>query len=241
MTQHNIWAVVPAAGIGARMQSEVPKQYLPLAGKTVIEVSVEKLLACEAISGVVVALSAADAWWQKTALANHPRITLCLGGKERSDSVLNALQHIDISASADAVTWVLVHDAARPCVSLQKIQTLIDFATTEQCGAILAAPVADTLKRVNHGNSVQSTQDRSNLWQAHTPQLFPLKKLKTALEFCRAKNLVVTDEASAIEHVGGSVKVISDRRDNIKITLPEDLELANLVVQNQLYFSENQE
>ncbi|WP_052692019.1 2-C-methyl-D-erythritol 4-phosphate cytidylyltransferase [Teredinibacter purpureus] len=228
-----IWAVVPAAGIGQRMEGAVPKQYLPLAGKTVLETTLEKLLELELLAGVVVAINARDTHWQKTSLVNHPKVFICLGGKERSDSVLNALNFVQSLGDGAEEAWVLVHDAARPCVTLDNIRTLIDLAFTEKCGAILASAVSDTLKRVHRNNIIAATEDRSTLWQAHTPQFFPLQKLRSALEYCREKDLPVTDEASAIEQVGGKVLVLADRRDNIKVTMPEDLAWAEFILDNQ--------
>lgn len=215
------------------MGAEIPKQYLPLAGRTVLEVTLEKLLDMDQLEGVVVAIGATDIHWQKTSLVNHPKVFICLGGRERSDSVLNALKFVADYATDVRDTWVMVHDAARPCVSVEKIETLMDLCLTENCGAILAAPVADTLKRVTHGNQVIATEDRSKLWQAHTPQMFRLDKLQAALEFCTERRLPVTDEASAVEQVGGRVLIASDRRDNIKVTMPEDLAWAEFILANQ--------
>ena len=215
------------------MGAERPKQYLPLGGETVLEITLQKLLALDRLEGIVVALNKADTYWQQTTLVNHPKVYTCFGGEARSDSVLNALKFIQEYAGQASEAWVLVHDAARPCVTLEKITTLIDLALAEKCGAILASPVSDTLKRVNHSNVVAETEDRSRLWQAHTPQLFTLTKLKSALEYCTEKQLPVTDESSAIETVGGRVRILADRRDNIKVTLPEDLGWAEFILKNQ--------
>lgn len=235
MSENNnnaLWAIVPAAGIGERMGAGIPKQYLPLAGKTVLEITLEKLLQLDQLAGLVVAINANDDYWQTTSLANHPKVYRCLGGAERSDSVLNAINCVSEHVQPDSEVWVLVHDAARPCVSLEKIEALIELARTEQCGAILAAPVADTLKRVNRDHTICCTEDRSTLWLAHTPQLFPLKTLRDALTYCAQQNFPVTDEASAIEHRGGEVLILSDRRDNIKVTMPEDLAWAEYILGN---------
>lgn len=223
---------MPAAGTGLRMGSEIPKQYLPLAGKTVLEITLEKLLEIDQLAGVVVAINDSDIHWQKTSLVNHPKVYSCVGGRERSDSVLNAIEFVSEYVDCESEAWVLVHDAARPCVSLNKVEALIKLAHTEQCGAILAAPVADTLKRVNRDNTISATEDRSKLWCAHTPQLFPLNKLRDALSYCAQQKLSITDEASAIEWVGEKVLILSDRRDNIKVTLPEDLAWAEFILGN---------
>jgi len=230
---HTFWAVVVAAGIGRRMEEAKPKQYLPLLGRTVLDVTLEKLLTLKNLAGVVVALHAEDSDWQNSLLFNHPKIVICLGGKERSDSVSNALALVKEYSEEGRNTWVLVHDAARPCVTREKIEALCDLVVSENCGAILAAPVADTLKRVVHGNLIASTEDRTQLWQAHTPQVFLLEKLQSALHYCSMNGLSVTDEASAIEHAGGRVLIMADRRDNIKITMPEDLAWAEFILKNQ--------
>ncbi|MFT5082428.1 MAG: 2-C-methyl-D-erythritol 4-phosphate cytidylyltransferase [Lentisphaeria bacterium] len=222
------------------MASERPKQYLPLLNQTLIEVTVKKLLACAYIEGVIVALSDRDTYWQHTTLAHHHKIFTVIGGCDRSDSVYKALcfckEKLATSPSSCAQkVWALVHDAARPCVSLKKIDELANLAVIEgdrkmYCGAILATPVSDTIKRVGDKQTILATEDRSQLWSAHTPQLFPLSRLIEALSECQEKNIVVTDEASAIEATGGKVRVVMDRQDNIKVTVPEDLALAEYLL-----------
>ncbi len=228
-----IWAIVPAAGIGSRMQSEKPKQYLPLLDQTLIEVTLKKILQLEALEGIVLPLHADDTFWSATSLYKHPKIHCIDGGTERCDSVLAGLKYCQLQAN-NLDAWVLVHDAARPCVTLEKIERLITAASTERdCdGAILAVPCADTVKRVN-GHSITHTEDRSQLWLAHTPQLFPLSTLLSALEKALTTGKPITDEASAIEASGGKVKVVQDRRDNIKVTVPEDLLWAETVLKQQ--------
>lgn len=237
-TSPKIWAVIPAAGVGSRMQAERPKQYLPLLGRTLIDITLQKILQLSEIEGVVVVLHPNDAFWDRTSLASHPKIHRVAGGQHRSDSVLNGLQYCK-KMSTDSLqdTWALVHDAARPCVSVEKMQQLIHHAflrsqSGETDGAILAVPVADTVKRVND-KLIVNTEDRSELWLAHTPQFFPMNRLRTALEKCEVTGTPVTDEASAIEATGGKVDVVSDRRDNIKITLPEDLLWAETILKHQ--------
>ncbi len=221
------------------MQAERPKQYLPLLGRTLIDITLQKILQLPEIAGIVVVLHPNDAFWDRTSLASHPKIHRVAGGPHRSDSVLNGLQYCKkLSTDALQDTWALVHDAARPCVSVEKIQALIRHAVhraqnNEADGAILAVPVADTVKRVSEKNVIANTEDRTELWLAHTPQLFPMNRLRTALEKCEASGTPVTDEASAIEATGGKVDVVSDRRDNIKITLPEDLLWAETILKHQ--------
>ncbi|MFL0805595.1 MAG: 2-C-methyl-D-erythritol 4-phosphate cytidylyltransferase [Agarilytica sp.] len=228
-----IWAIVPAAGIGSRMQSETPKQYLPLLDQTLIEVTLKKLLQLDVIEGIVLPLHAEDIFWPTTSLYNHPQIHCVDGGAERSDSVLAGLKFCQSQPMCENA-WVLVHDAARPCVTIEKIEHLISIASTatDYDGAILAVPCADTVKRVE-GHSISYTEDRSQLWLAHTPQFFPLPTLLSALEQALTEGKPITDEASAIEASGGKVNVVQDRRDNIKVTVPEDLLWAETLLKLQ--------
>jgi len=233
----DIWAVIPAAGVGSRMQAELPKQYLPLACSTVLDVTLSKILSVPGLTGIVVALSEHDSWWKSSQYASHPAVFTCNGGRERSDSVLNALVRIPSLRTfpADYQPWVLVHDAARPCVTQEKIVELVNECKKRACGGILAAPASDTLKHVGAENEIQETIDRSKIWHAHTPQFFQYAELRSALEQCMANHKPVTDEASAVEQVNGKVIVVADRRDNIKITRPEDLSWAEFILQQQNY------
>jgi len=233
VSKASIWAVVPAASIGIEAGEKIPKQYYPLAGKSVLDVTLEKLLRLASLEGIVVAISAADIYWQKTSLVNHPRVFICLGAATRAETVANALKFVAEYAQHQADSWVLVHDALRPCVSLAKIEALVDLSLSENCAAILATPVDDCLKRVSHGNLVSRGEDASKLWRANTPQFFRLAKLRAALEYCRERGISVLDEASAVEHVGGRVQVLSDRRDNIRIRSREDLPWAEFLLEAQ--------
>jgi 2-C-methyl-D-erythritol 4-phosphate cytidylyltransferase len=231
-----VWVVIPAAGRGARMGGDCPKQYLPLAGKTILQVTLEKMQALPQLAGVVLALSPADTHWAKTDFPEG--VDRIDGGKERADSVLNALNYLYEQGIADD-HWVLVHDAARPCVQLEAIARLreqVERATNAgtAVGGILAKPVADTLKSVT-GDSILATVDRSQLWQAHTPQMFRLAELRQALSDALEQCLPITDEASAMELKGIKPLVVEDRRDNIKVTHPEDLPLAEMILRQQLH------
>lgn len=227
-----VWIVIPAAGLGARMASEIPKQYLLLADKTILQVTLEKMLALPELAGVIVAINPNDNYWPTQGFAANTAVHTIKGGVERSDSVLNALNYLRaMNVSPDH--WVLVHDAARPCVRLSSIARLRQ--QVEQSGAvggILAKPVADTLKRVT-GERIQTTLDRNQLWQAQTPQMFRLGALRQALQNALQKGLIITDEASAMEQQDGQPLVVEDQRDNIKVTHPEDLPLAEMILQQQ--------
>ncbi|KGT93352.1 2-C-methyl-D-erythritol 4-phosphate cytidylyltransferase [Erwinia typographi] len=217
----DVIAVVPAAGIGSRMQSECPKQYLSVDGKTLLEHALNSLLAHPAVSRIIVAISPDDPFFSTLPIASDARITVVNGGKERADSVLAGLQ------AACSAHWVLVHDAARPCLHLDDLTRLLAITATSRVGGILATPVRDTMKRAEAGRqAVAHTVDREALWHALTPQLFPLELLRTCLERALREGATITDEASALEYCGYHPELVMGRSDNIKVTRPEDLALA---------------
>ncbi len=218
------WAVIPAAGAGRRMRSQIPKQYLMLAGKALIEHSIRPLLQHESIVSVVVALAAGDSRWPDLACASDGRLVTVPGGAERSDSVLAALDHL--AAEAHDQDWVLVHDAARPCLTRGDLDALFAQLRDSAVGGLLGAPVRDTMKRSDERGTVRQTVPREGLWHAYTPQMFRFGLLYTALRQARQRGLQVTDEASAVELAGASPLMVRGRADNIKVTSPEDLALA---------------
>lgn len=223
------WAVVPAAGVGKRMNADRPKQYLDLAGQTVIEHTLLRLLHANIFAAVAVAISEEDPYWSELKVASHEKIIRAKGGKERADSVLSGLHAIRDQAADD--DWVLVHDAARPCITSEDIHHLINSLVNDDVGGILALPSADTLKNVL-GNNIVGTLDRSHIWRALTPQMFRYGSLKSALELA-VGNPAITDEASALELQGLQPKIVEGRPDNIKITRPEDLALAHFFMEQQ--------
>ena len=226
------WAVVPAAGAGKRMGSELPKQYLPLGDRTVLEQTLDSLLGCPRLSGLVLALSPDDEHWSaiepRYATATLQRVD---GGAERCHSVLNSLDHL--ATQTDASDWVLVHDAARPCVRIEDIEQLIATLETGGQGGLLGVPVADTMKRVDDQLAITATVDRDRLWHAYTPQMFRLGELRTALREAIESGKAVTDEANAMELAGFKPRMVQGSRDNIKITLPADLALATFYLQTR--------
>lgn len=223
------FAVVPAAGVGKRMQADRPKQYLPLQNQTVIEHTLTRLLQADVFTTIAVAISVEDPFWSELKLSKHSQILTAPGGKERADSVLSALKSLENQASVD--DWVLVHDAARPCITAGDIHKLIETLKNDATGGILALPSHDTLKQVD-GFNIQRTLDRRTVWRALTPQMFRYGVLKQALEQT-AGNLAITDEASALELTGLPAKIVEGRPDNIKITQPEDLLLAQFYLEQQ--------
>ena len=224
------WAVVPAAGAGKRMGSELPKQYLPLGDRTVLEQTLDTLLDCPRLSGLVLALSPDDEHWStiesRYATAPLQRVD---GGAERCHSVLNSLDLL--ATQTDARDWVLVHDAARPCVRIEDIEHLITTLETGEEGGLLGVPVADTMKRVDDQQAITATVDRDGLWHAYTPQMFRLGQLRSALSEAIEAGNTVTDEANAMELAGFKPRMVQGSRDNIKITLPADLALAAFYLQ----------
>lgn len=226
------WAVIPAAGIGSRMGSAQPKQYLTLRGKTILEHSITRLVEHPLIAGVMVALSPEDTLWPTLKL-NHvakPIYTIH-GGAERADSVLNALTAL--SKYAAAQDWVLVHDAARPCLRGTDIDHLIQQLAEHPVGGLLGLPVADTMKRTNAQGEIIATVPRENLWRALTPQMFRFAILREALQQADRSSLHITDDASAMEAAGYTPVMVEGHPDNIKITRPEDITLAQMYLEQQ--------
>ncbi|MAR91101.1 MAG: 2-C-methyl-D-erythritol 4-phosphate cytidylyltransferase [Pseudomonadales bacterium] len=227
-----LWCVVPAAGVGKRFGSAVPKQYLQVNGARVVEHTLNRLLQLSEIEQVVVAISNEDQQFRQLPVASHQRVTTVVGGDERCHSVLNGLRLL--SGVGEEQDWVLVHDVARPCVRPEDIRKLVQqVQQLDAVGGILANPVRDTMKRANPINQIVETVDRRQLWHALTPQLFRLGALRQALETALEAGVVVTDEASAMEHGGHQPLLVEGHCDNIKITHPQDLHLASLYLQQQ--------
>jgi 2-C-methyl-D-erythritol 4-phosphate cytidylyltransferase len=227
----NLWAVLPAAGVGRRMGSRVPKQYMDLAGRAVIDHALDLFVVDTRIQGIVVALDPADGYWGSTAYADHPKVTRADGGAERCHSVLNALDAL--GARARAEDWVLVHDAARPCLRPADLDLLIETLLDDEVGGLLGIPVRDTMKRAEAMDRVGATVDRAALWHAFTPQMFRLGRLHAALSDALAADHMVTDDASAMERAGQAPRLVEGHADNIKITRAEDLPLARFYLQQQ--------
>lgn len=224
------WVIVPAAGSGSRMGLRYPKQYLSLQGKPVIQQTLERLC-LPTIAGLVVCLAPTDCYWQTLSLQLPVPLWQVSGGEERYHTVLNGLR--ELTSRAQPTDWVLVHDAARPCVRPADIEKLMTQLAEHPVGGLLAVPTRDTLKRVAPTGQIVETVDRKNLWHALTPQMFRLNLLLTALERVITYGETVTDEAQAIERLGYAPVLIEGHADNIKITHPHDLLLAELFLQQQ--------
>ena len=222
-----IVAILPAAGNGSRMQSDRPKQYLRIQGKTILEHTLAALFRHPHIQRAVVVISPEDTYFATLPVAHDPRIHCVPGGQQRADSVLAGLRAVQ------GVPWVLVHDAARPCLHPDDLDRLLQLTHHDTVGGILAAPVRDTMKR-SQGQTIEHTVDRSDLWHALTPQLFPLALLQRCLELALQQGVNVTDEASALEYCGYRPQIVVGRADNIKVTRPEDLALAEFYLSRLL-------
>ncbi|MCY1391805.1 2-C-methyl-D-erythritol 4-phosphate cytidylyltransferase [compost metagenome] len=219
----DFWAVVPAAGIGARMAADRPKQYLQLGTRTILEHSLDCFLDHPNLKGLVVSLATDDPYWPTLRSASDSRIQRAAGGQERADSVLNALLLLHAQGAGDD-DWVLVHDAARPNLARSDLDKLLAELGDDPVGGLLAVPARDTLKRADANGRVSATVDRSTIWQAYTPQMFRLGALHRALADSLVADVAITDEASAMEWAGQAPRLIEGRSDNIKVTRPEDLE-----------------
>lgn len=230
--QYNIIAIVPAAGVGSRMRSTLPKQYIKIGQLTILEYTLKKLLSLSFIKQVIVVISSTDDYFSQLNIANHPKICITYGGDTRADSVLAGLTLLDDEC------WALVHDAARPCVYAQDVEQLVSQVLQTDQGGILATKITDTVKKSieNSPNKliqIDHTCDRQFLWAAATPQMFKAKELKQCLINAKRDHVALTDEASAIEYGGGKPLIVECRRNNIKVTHSEDLPLAELYLQEQ--------
>lgn len=225
-SQSKIWALIPAAGIGSRMGSEIPKQYLSIGNRTILEHSLTRFLEHPAIHKIVVAIHPEDEQWAKLGIANHEKIILVDGGSERVDSVASGLQKIaELGGGGD---WVMVHDAARPCLYSLHIDNLIKAQESSPDGVILAIPSFDTVKVTNNQQTIDKTIPRETIWLAQTPQFFPVEKLSSAIAKSQAEGVSITDEASAMEAQGYHPALVVGSKHNIKVTEQEDLILASI-------------
>ncbi len=218
------WAVIPATGVGERMRADRPKQYLNLQGKTILEHTLDKLLDHPLISGAVIILQQQDEYWSGLNYAHAKELLIADGGEQRHHSVYSGLQVLQQHLQQDC--YVLIHDAVRPFVRHKDLDALIDAVQVNDDGALLAAPVADTLKLVDESQQVDKTISRRGLWRAFTPQAFRLELITDALQHVVSSGQMITDDASAMELAGFHPKIIDADSMNIKITHPNDLAIA---------------
>ncbi len=222
------WLVMPAAGIGRRFGAQRPKQYAPLCGRTVIEWALAPFLSDARCAGVVVALAAGDPYWSDIAPAG---VMTAAGGAERSHSVRSGLAAL--AARAGEADWVLVHDAARPCLGRADLDRLLGELHTHPVGGLLATPAADTLKRADRDGCACETVDRGGLWRALTPQMFRYGALREALDRAHQAGHGPTDEAQAMEWRGAHPKLVAGSAANLKITSMADLALAAALLESR--------
>ncbi|MDG2420916.1 MAG: 2-C-methyl-D-erythritol 4-phosphate cytidylyltransferase [Gammaproteobacteria bacterium] len=225
-----IWAILPAAGIGRRFGSALPKQYLNLCGIPVILHAINRLLELQEIEKVIVSLHPDDQYWYGLNIET-PKVETILGGDERADSVANALESLE--GIAENTDWVAVHDAVRPCLTTSDLKKIISELKDENVGGILASPIVDTLKRTDENMKITKTLDRNQVWSALTPQVFRYDILKKALSVQRERSAVATDEAGAVEALGYQPRIIPGEPTNIKITEEKDLALAEHIILSQ--------
>ena len=234
MNKDKYFLVVPASGIGQRMNSTIPKQYIILEnGLTILDQCLNTILSNDLISGFIVALDKKDSYFKSSNFAKDPKlISIATGGKERFNSVLNALNALDQNAKPN--DWVLVHDAARPCIRKEDINKLIEEVADDTVGGILANRLVDTVKQINNGGLV-STIDRQKLYIAQTPQMFRYAILKDSIEKAIKSNMHITDESEALESLNYSIRIVEGSSSNIKITTQEDIHLANYFLKHHEY------
>ncbi|MGE0486114.1 MAG: 2-C-methyl-D-erythritol 4-phosphate cytidylyltransferase [Gammaproteobacteria bacterium] len=226
---NRLYAIVPAAGVGRRMGGEVPKQYLAIGARSVLEHTLFRIAGQPGIARVIVPVAAHDARFATLTLPAN--CVAVVGGAERCHSVLAGLDALAGVAADD--DWVLVHDAARPCVRGGDIARMVEELDGDTVGGILAVPVRDTLKRCGADGRIEQTVPRDGLWQAQTPQMFRFRLLREAIAAALAVGELVTDEAQAIERAGHVPRVVAGHGDNLKITQPEDLDLAARILAAQ--------
>ncbi len=234
MNKDKYFLVVPASGIGQRMNSTIPKQYIILEkGLTILDQCLNTILSNDLISGFIVALDKKDSHFKSSDFAKDPKlISITTGGKERFHSVLNALNALDQTAKPN--DWVLVHDAVRPCIRKEDINKLIEEVADDKVGGILANRIVDTVKQKNNGELV-STIDRQKLYIAQTPQMFRYAILKDSIEKAIKSNMHITDESEALESLNYSIRIVEGSSSNIKITTQEDIHLANYFLKHHEY------
>jgi 2-C-methyl-D-erythritol 4-phosphate cytidylyltransferase len=226
-----MWCIIPAAGKGKRMDGPKAKQYMLLNnGQTILDTTIERVLLSGVITKVMIPISDDDMDWKNSKYYNNKKVSNCLGGKTRAESVFNGLKAIESHIEGNEL--VMVHDAARCCVhpdDIVKLSIIIDIS--ESIGGLLGTPIIDTVKKSNSLETVDSTIDRNNLWLAQTPQVFIYDVLMESIKTSINRRYTCTDEASAVELSGYAPRIIQGSSKNIKVTVPEDIQLANLFLE----------
>ena len=232
MASISMHAIIPAAGTGRRMFTDLPKQYLRFCGRTVLEHSLHPFLTHDTIRSVTVVLDSEDTHWPQLRCSRHPKVRTARGGESRMDSVLSGLESLlSEPGLAEASDMVLVHDAARPCFTLSDLDELLAHLQRDPEGGLVAIPATDTVKFAQDGHA-QQTLNRETIWLAQTPQAFPAARLRQAIETAVRAGRTITDEAGAMEQAGHRPRLFPGSTHNIKITTQEDLPLAQFILQS---------
>ncbi len=224
LSKTNIWAIVPAAGRGQRMGETLPKQYLSINNKPILAHTLDVICKIPNIQQVIIPIHPQDNYWQSMIHLPYDNYVTVMGGDLRDESVLKALSYI--KDRANPKDWVLIHDAVRPCITVDSICKLLATLAENPVGGLWGVPVRDTIKQVDTHNNVIKTIAREQLWQAQTPQIFRFELLYLALLQAKRDNIILTDDASAIEYLGYHPQMVQGSYANIKITWPEDLKTA---------------
>ena len=232
MTGGKVFVVIPAAGVGSRMGATLPKQYLELteSGQTVLAKSIEVILQSVRVEKAIIAVAPGDELYRSSIALVEGLCRIVKGGKQRMESVSNCLD--TLIGEANERDWVMIHDAARPCVRKEDIEKLLSCRNRSSAGGILALPVTDTLKLCD-GGVIRGTVDRQEIWRALTPQIFKFDIIKEALDLAKKEGKIFTDEAQAVEYLGKKVEIVMGHTDNIKITFEEDLQLARYFLRSR--------
>lgn len=229
-----IWAVIPAGGVGSRMDAKVPKQYMLIDAQPMLLRTLKRVCDIESVSKLVIGIAKEDAHWPRLSFS-HPKLAeIVNAGASRVDTVLNCLLKIESLGAAD--DWALVHDAARPCVRQAEVSGLINTCLSENTGGILALPLSDTIKRAqaaSRPSRIETTVSREHLWRAMTPQLFKVGELLSAIQSAKKSGANITDEASAMEAAGFQPLLVPCSPDNIKVTYPQDITFAEMILKTQ--------
>lgn len=228
--KESLWCVIPASGVGERMGSERPKQYMELKGKKILEWTLQVFIGLPEVRSIIVGIAESDTWWPTIPFSTHENIHTSVGGAERIQTVVNGLKQLRQLCKAQDCDWVLVHDAVRPCVLREDVITLVQTCRQTDRGGLLGCEIVDTVKRANEQGRVVKTEVRNGLWRAMTPQMFRLGDLESALLSAMNDGHYSTDESAAMELAGYQPQIVPGDPSNIKITRLSDIKLAETIL-----------
>lgn len=231
--KENLWCVIPASGVGVRMGSGRPKQYMELGGKKILEWTLQVFVGLPEVRSIIVGIADSDTWWPTIPFSTHKNIHTSVGGAERIQTVINGLKQLRQLCRAQDYDWVLVHDAVRPCVLREDVIKLVQTCRQTDHGGLLGCEIVDTVKRADEQGKVVKTESRKGLWRAMTPQMFRLRDLESALLSAMNSGHYSTDESAAMELAGYQPQIVSGDPSNIKITRLSDIKLAETILGQQ--------